>query len=97
MSHTGVRVLAQVAHSGTLFARFRAAIEQADDELRQAIERALQEREGRRPPEKAERPPTELVGVGVGSPTTSCEVVGWSQEAMVELVGLEPTTSSVPR
>jgi site-specific DNA recombinase len=75
----------------------RAAIEQADDELRQAIERALAEREGRRPSEKAERPPTELVGVGVDSPTTSYEVVGWSQEAMVELVGLEPTTSTVPR
>jgi hypothetical protein len=40
----------------------RAAIEQADDELRQAIERALRDREGRRS-EKAERPPTELLGV----------------------------------
>ena len=71
----------------------RAAIEHADDELRQAIERALGEREGPRP-EKAERPPTELVGAG--QPTTSCKVVGWSQEAMVELVGLEPTTSRLP-
>jgi Replication-relaxation len=38
----------------------------------------------------------QAVLVGADSPTTSDEVVGWSQVSMVELAGLEPATSSLP-
>ena len=41
-----------------------------------------------------ERP--QAVLVGADSPTTPGEVVGWSQVSMVELEGLEPSTSAMP-
>ena len=71
----------------------RAAIAKADAELRAAVEEALR----RRPDQESQnerRPPVVLVGTN--SPTTSSEAVGWSQVSMVELEGLEPSTSAMP-
>jgi site-specific DNA recombinase len=71
----------------------RATVEQADEDLRQRVQEALREREGRKAG-LAEHSRASLSGVD--SPTTSYEVVGWSQEALVELAGLEPATSWLP-
>jgi site-specific DNA recombinase len=68
----------------------RAAIARADEDFRAAVEEALKQRKDRN-----ERSPRGANPVGFDSPTTPVEVVGWSQNKMVELVGLEPTTSWV--
>jgi site-specific DNA recombinase len=66
----------------------RGAIERANESLRQAIDKELRQRA-----RNEQRPP--LVPVGTDSPTTPCEVVGWSQESMVGTGGFEPPTSRV--
>ena len=74
--------------------RRRAAIAQADEATRAAVEEALRQRYAQVGTTKEQRPQGILVGAD--SPTTPVEVVGWSQNNMVELVGLEPTTFWLP-
>lgn len=56
----------------------RRAIERANENLREAIDEALRRREA----QQEQRPPA--LPVGADPPTTSVEVVGWSQGSMVE-------------
>jgi hypothetical protein len=72
----------------------RAAIAKTDEATRAAIEEALRQRHAQVEAENEQRPQAMLVGTD--SPTTPYGVVGWSQNNMVELVGLEPTTSCMP-
>jgi site-specific DNA recombinase len=74
--------------------RRHAAIAQADEDKRAAIEQAWRQRRELVEAENEQRP--QAVLVGADSPTTPYEVVGWSQIKMVELVGLEPTTFWLP-
>jgi Asp-tRNA(Asn)/Glu-tRNA(Gln) amidotransferase A subunit family amidase len=73
--------------------RRRAAIAKADDATRAAVEEALRQRHVQVEATKEQRPQGVLVGAD--SPTTSFEVVGWSQNKMVELARLELATSWV--
>jgi site-specific DNA recombinase len=73
--------------------RRRAAIAEADEANRAAVEEALRQRHVQVGTPKEQRPQGILAGAD--SPTTSFEVVGWSQNNMVELGGLEPPTSWV--
>ena len=74
--------------------RCRAAIAKADEATRAAVEEALRQRHTHVEVTNEQRPQGVLVGAD--QPTTPCEVVGWSQNNMVELVGLEPTTFWLP-
>jgi hypothetical protein len=72
----------------------RRAVAKADETTRQAIKEARQLQAVQVEAENEQRP--QAVLVGADSPTTSFEVGGWSQNNMVELVGLEPTASAMP-
>ena len=74
--------------------RRRAVIANADEDTRAAVEEALRQRHAQVEVQNEQRPQGVLVGAD--SPTTPFEVAGWSQNNMVELVGLEPTTSCMP-
>ncbi len=74
--------------------RRRATIAEADEAKRAAIKEALRQRQAVPLEAENEQNPQGIL-VGADSPTTPFEVVGWSQNNMVELVGLEPTTSWV--
>jgi site-specific DNA recombinase len=75
-----------------------AASAQADEDLRAAIEAALRQRRAQTTEVTNEqRPPRpERVLVGAQATPDPSEVAGWSQNNMVELVGLEPTTFWLP-
>jgi site-specific DNA recombinase len=76
----------------------RAAIADADEATRAAIEEALRQRDVQIEATNEQRPQEpELVLVGADSPTTPDEVVGWSQINMVGDTGLEPVTSALSR
>ncbi len=71
----------------------QAAAEKSDESTRTAVRDALRQRREVIEAENEQRPQALLVGAD--SPTTPFEVVGWSQNNMVELGGLEPPTSWV--
>ncbi len=71
--------------------RRRAALAKADKATQTAVKEALRQRQIEALNEQ--RPQAMLVGAD--SPTPPSEVVGWSQNVMVELAGLEPATSWV--
>jgi site-specific DNA recombinase len=74
-----------------------AAVAQADEDLRTAIEEALRQRRVQIEVTNEQRPPgPERVLMGAQATPAASEVGGWSQNNMVELVGLEPTTSCMP-
>lgn len=62
--------------------RRRAVIAEADEATRKAVEAALREQHIPVEPENEQRP--QAVLVGADSPTTPFEVVGWSQNKMVD-------------
>jgi hypothetical protein len=72
----------------------QAAVEKADAETQAAIRAARRQRQAVLLEAENEQRPQghELILVGADSPTTPFEGVGWSQNNIVELVGLEPTT-----
>lgn len=74
--------------------RRRAAIAKADEATRAAVEEALRQRHVQVEARNEQHPQGVLVGAD--SPTTPSEVAGWSQNNMVELEGLEPSTSAMP-
>lgn len=74
--------------------RRRAALAKADEARETAVREALRQRHVQIEAENEQRPQALLVGAD--SPTTPFEVVGWSQTNMVELEGLEPSTSAMP-
>jgi site-specific DNA recombinase len=76
----------------------QAATARADEDMRAAIAEVLrQRRDSDIEVANEQRPPgPETVLVGAGSTPTPNQVVGWSPINMVELVGLEPTTSRLP-
>ncbi len=74
--------------------RRRAAIAKADEATRAAVEEALRQRHVQAEATQEQRPQGLLAGAD--SPTTPFEVAGWSQNNMVELEGLEPSTSRLP-
>ncbi len=76
----------------------QAAKANAGEELTAAISKAEREREAQPKATNEKRPQgREVVLVGADSPTTPCEVVGWSQNNMVGDTGLEPVTSALSR
>jgi hypothetical protein len=85
----------EAALEAAIEAALEAAIEAA---LEAAIEAALEQRRAQTTEVTNEqRPPRpERVLVGAQATPAASEVVGWSQNNMVELVGLEPTTFWLP-